>query len=351
MAENGKVTLSMIASRLGVSDTTVSLVLSGRGERYRISKATIQRVRQTALKLGYRPSLIARQLAGKRSHVIGVLVNTQAIADVRMIQAMEVIAAERGVRFIVGHAVGTQEQVTAYLDDFEARGVDGVISIFHNHPDYSSTVLKEMGRFANVVYFEKPADAAILEACYVEPDFDAIGRLGARHLMDRGRRRIGAVFSNLEFPYAVKRMAAHHDVLTQGGRPAEPELTWVLNRETSFHWSSSITRELALRAVDELVVKRNLDGIVAVNDLYAARLIGALRQRGLRVPDDVAVVGCDNMELGTLVDPALTTMWCDTDTQARAVIDMLFAQLDEGRVPEDRRVVSVAPELIIRGSS
>jgi DNA-binding LacI/PurR family transcriptional regulator len=125
----------------------------------------------------------------------------------------------------------------------------------------------------------------------------------------------------------------------------------VLNRETSFHWSSSITRELALRAVDELVVKRNLDGIVAVNDLYAARLIGALRQRGLRVPDDVAVVGCDNMELGTLVDPALTTMWCDTDTQARAVIDMLFAQLDEGRVPEDRRVVSVAPELIIRGSS
>src|SRR5512146_2933778 len=101
-----KVTAEEIATRLKLSPTTVSLVLNGRGRAHRIPDRTAERVLAAAKELHYRPNLVARQLAGKRSNSVGVLISTEAVADTRMIQAMEMRASERGIRFIVGHAVG-----------------------------------------------------------------------------------------------------------------------------------------------------------------------------------------------------------------------------------------------------
>lgn len=349
-----RVTASDIARALGLSQTTVSLVLAGQAGRHRISAATVERVLETARAMNYRPNPVARQLAGKRSNVVAVLISTEAVADVRLLQLMEIMAAERGIRFIVGHALGTGDQVKAYLDDFRARGVDAVISIFHNHPDYSEAVLPELARFRNVVCFERPTDAhgiILAHACYVQPDYYEVGRLGVQHLLDRGRRRIGLVFSNLVFPYAVQRRRAAEDTLRAAGQDLTDDRLWILDRDAGVPWTEPFGIDRAMAAVDKVVVAGGADAVVAVNDLYAARIVQALRKRGRRVPDDVAVVGCDNLEVGTLIDPPLTTLDLRVVDLSRTMMSFLFTLLDDGLPPEEMRSRVLKPELVIRESS
>lgn len=347
-------TAEQIAAQLNLSRTTVSLVLNGKGKLHRISPRTIKRVVAAAEEANYVPSIVARQLAGKRSNVVGVLVTTTAIADVRMIQMMEIMAAERGIRFIIGHAVGPQARVREYLQDFRSRGVDALVSVFHNHPDYRDVVLPELARFPKVVFYEKPdfnGDQPAEMPCCVGPDFHAVGRIGVQHLIDRGRRRIGLVLNDLVFSYAVQRYRAYREMLEAAGLGLDERLVWVMDRQPDRRWTDSFTNELADRAVEELVVRHHADAIVAVNDSCAARVIAALRRCGRRVPDDVAVVGCDNLEIGLVIEPSLTTIDLDLEALARAQVDMIFELADKGEVPEERRVVVVQPRLIAREST
>jgi LacI family transcriptional regulator len=349
-----RVTVTDVARRLGLSTTTVSMVLNGRAEEYGLAEATVKRVREQAKRMNFHPSSAARQLVGKRSNAVGVLINTEAIADPRLIQRMEILAAERDLRFIVGHAVGTSEKVRNYLDDFRARGVDAVISIFHGHPDYTGTVLPELAKFDNVVYFEKPEGTSAkiaADTCYVQPDYYAIGRLGVQHLLDRGRRRIATVMNDLVFPYAQSRYQAYLDTLAKSGMKMKKNFVWVLDQQPGTCWSSPFTEELASKAVEAVVVKGKADAIVAVNDFYAARLIGALHRLGKRVSEDVAVIGCDNQDIGTVTIPRVTTFEMHVDQAAAAMIGLLFELLDRGEVAEHRRAVILEPTLIVRESS
>src|SRR5690606_5311354 len=108
MAVRPQVTAAMIAEELKLSRTTVSAVLSGRAERHRIADETVRRVLTAARRLNYRPNAAARQLAGQRSNSVGVLVTSELMIDLRLIAIMEVLASARGIRFIVGHAVGSE---------------------------------------------------------------------------------------------------------------------------------------------------------------------------------------------------------------------------------------------------
>jgi DNA-binding LacI/PurR family transcriptional regulator len=349
-----RVTIEQLASRLRLSPATVSFVLNGKEKEHRIAGATAARVRKEAARLDYHPSPIARQLVGMRSNAVGVLINTQATADPRLIQNMEIIAAERGIRFIVGHAVGTQEQVKAYLADFRDRGVDGIISVFHSHPDYAETVLPELARFDNVVYFERPEEepsGTSTGPCYVQPDYYEVGRLGVQHLLDGGRRKIALVMNDQVFPYARARHRAYDDTMAAAGWVVQSGLLWVMDQQPGKHWSDRFDGQLALQAVDHVVIDGGADAIVVVNDLYAARLIAALRRRGRRVPDDVAVVGCDDLDIGTLIDPQITTIDLHATELASAVVSMLFELLDHGTVAEERRATVLQPTLIVRESS
>jgi DNA-binding LacI/PurR family transcriptional regulator len=348
-----QVTAADLARRLRMSPATVSFVLNGKTEEHRISAATADRVRREAARLNYHPSPIARQLAGMRSNAVGVLVHTEAVADPRMIQKMEVQAAQRGIRFIVGHAVGTPVQVKAYLDDFRARGVDAIISIFHNHPDYRDVVLAELADFQRVVYYEKPIGPASLvsQACYVTPDYYAVGQLGFRHLQQRGKRRVGLVLCDRVFSYAQNRWRAYRDAIKDVGLRFEPRLTWVMDQQPGTRWTQSFTAAHAAQVVEQLVVQQGADGLLAVNDIYAARLVAALHRRGLRVPQDVAVVGCNDEEIGTVTEPQLTTIDLHIDELAQQMIRVLFALLDADPASAVPQAVVVRPDLIVRDST
>lgn len=352
--ESQRMTVAGLAKRLGLSRATVSLVLNDRGKSHRISRVTILRVKAAARRYDYHPNLVARQLAGKRSNAVGVLISTEAVADVRFIQAMEVLAAKRGLRFIIGHALGTPRQVKEYLADFRDRGVDGLISIFHNHPDFRDIVLPELAGFRNVVYYERPdhADrAAVASAWYIEPDYYRVGQLGVRHLLDLGRWPVGLVLNNRAFSYAVHRSRAYTDTMRAAGYTRPGELIWVMSEQPGLRWTEPFTDELALMAVDDLVVRHEVNGLVAVNDLYAAQLIRALRRRGRRVPADVAVVGCDNLEFGPAIEPALTTIDLHGADLARAMMELVFARLEGKKLPRKKHQRVIQPDLVVRDST
>jgi DNA-binding LacI/PurR family transcriptional regulator len=351
-----RVTLSHMAKRLSLSPATVSLVMNGRAELYGISESTVARVKAEAKQANYHPNAAARQLSGKRSNTVGVLINTDAMADPRLIQQLEILAAQRGVRFLVGHVLGGPDRAIDYLNDFRSRGIDALIAIFHNHPDYKDVMLRELPRFERVVYYEKPSGVlptgvAGVEPCYVQPDFYEAGRLGVQHLVDRGRRRIGLVLDNMFFPYGEAWRSAYKDVLQAAGLPVEDRLFWVMDRCLPVQNIKPLTPEAAERAVDDLVVEGGADALVACRDVDALRLMAALRRRGRRVPDDVAVVGCDDSEACCFVDPQLTSIDLHTEQLARGVVEMLFHLLDDDSMTEGRRAVVVKPELVVRQST
>jgi DNA-binding LacI/PurR family transcriptional regulator len=345
-----------MAERLSLSPATVSLVTSGRASHYGISESTVARVKAEIERVHYRPNAAARQLSGKRSNMVGVLISTDAMADPRLIQGMEILAAERGVRFLVGHVLGGPDRIKDYLDDFRSRGVDALISIFHNHPDYADILLKELPRFERVIYYEKPGgclhdNVKGVNPCYVQPDYYEAGRLAAQHLVDRGRKRIGLALDNMLFPYGEAWRSAHRNVLEAAGLPVENRLFWVMDRRPPIQRIRPLTSEAAARAVDDLVVAAGADAVITCRDNDALRIMAALRQRGLRVPEDVAVVGSDNSEAGTFVEPQLTTIDLHVNELAQAVIELLFQLLDHDSASEDRRAVVLKPKLVVRRSS
>jgi DNA-binding LacI/PurR family transcriptional regulator len=351
-----RVTISSMARRLSLSPTTVATAINGSASRYGISEATVARVKAEAARLNYRPNAAARQLTGKRSNTVGVLITTDALADPRLIQRMEILAAERGIRFLVGHVVSGPARAKDYLDDFHGRGIDAVISIFHNHPDYQEIVRRELSRFERVVYYERPAGdlragAADVAPCYVQPDFYEAGRLAVQHLVDRGRRRIGLALDNVLFPYGEAWKSAYRDVLQAAGLPVEDGLFWVMDRRMPVRGIEPLTTEAAARAVDDLVLAGGADAVVTCRDSDALRIMAALHRRGRRVPDDVALVGCDNAEVGTCVEPQLTTVDLRVDDLARAVVEILFQMLDDDAVPQEHRAAIIKPELIVRQST
>ncbi len=343
-------TSAELAKSLNLSRTTVSLVLNSRAEAYGIPSDTIRRVRAAAEASNYSANPVARQLAGKRSNVVGLLINTASIVDPRLTQKMEVLAAARQLRFIIGHAVGDEPQIRAYIDDFRARGVDAIITHHHNHPVCRDFIYAELAKVPRILYFYKPGPA-VRNPWYVEPDFHEVGRLATQHLIDRGRRRIGIVcISETTYPVMAARRIGYQDVLEASGAAPDPSLVWMLDERLSTRWSEAIPESDADAIVAELVVRQGADAIVSASDLEAIRIIGALQRLGRRVPDDVAVVGTDNLGVASLVAPHITNIDLCMDALAEASVALLFEMMDGPKGGKGRGMV-IKPRLIVRQSS
>ena len=262
-----------------------------------------------------------------RSNVVGILASSSKLVDPRLIEKMEVRAAEKQLRFIVGYATGDLANTQRYLRDFRSRRVDAIISLSHNHPACRGRLLEELQRGRErVLFYDKPIGRS-RNPWYVDLDYYEMGRLAAQHLIDRGRRRIGLIGLDEEyFPVLCQRRRGFEDALRRAGLSSEG-LVWQVDERRSLNWMEPPGERDAAAIVDELVVRHKCDGIFAVNDLYVARMASVLRRLGRRVPDDVALVGADNMDIATLVEPQITTIDVQIDALAKATVELLFEML------------------------
>ncbi|NXY97986.1 LacI family DNA-binding transcriptional regulator [Streptomyces sp. BR123] len=326
-------TLEAVAARAGVSRATVSRVVNGGAG---VRQAVADKVRGAVQELGYVPNRAARSLVTRRHGAVAVIIaepEFRIFSDpffekqVRGI-SRELTAHDTQLVLLWVEGPGDHERIARYLD---GGHVDGALA-FSLHSDDQLPALIARSRVP-VVFGGRPASGAGRAVPFVDCDNRGGAREAVRHLVSLGRRRIAHIAGPRTQTSALDRIAGYHDVLAGD---ADPELLC----------QGDFTLESGARAMAGLLDRRpDLDAVFAANDLMAAGALRTLRERGIRVPQDVAVVGFDDMDSVVRdAEPALTTVRQDVEGMGRLMVRLLMRVLDgAGTADEASASASVPP--------
>jgi len=335
-----------IANEVGVSRVAVSKVLHGTGgNNTRVSDETAERIRLAARRLNYRPNLIARQLAGKRSRIIGVVIDAQPWeVTYQSFSTMERVALDRGYRLMVGQVHGELGLMRAYSQDFSSRGVDGVICLAHSYPGISREACEIYAQHRNIVFYEKPDSKRTDHHC-VCPDIRHGIREMVHYLHGKGCSRIALlrhIHAEGEYPVNRERDEGYAQGIRELGLPP------MLRRITL---PVEYGPQDLFGHIRDLVRDEQPDAILATNDLMALTVIRNLNDLGLRVPEDIRVSGHDNIYLGNRTIPALTTIDLRPEEVGRLAVDRVLDLIEGKAIPESERKMTVSPVIVPRESA
>jgi DNA-binding LacI/PurR family transcriptional regulator len=329
-----------VAAAAGVSWKTVSNVVNGTG---RVGAATRERVEKVIADLGYRPSLAGRQLRQGRTGILALSV-PQIDSPYFATLAHETIevAASRGYRVLIDETRGHGDAERMVARGFDVRLIDGIV---FSPLDLSLGDVDALrGTTPMVLLGERPwSSGGALTTDHVSIDNVAAAREATRHLLDTGRRRLAFLGAEPGVPErsGAPRQRGFVEELRAAG--LEVRAPWLLP-------VADYSRRSGARAVEDVLPRvGEVDGLLCGNDLLALGAMHVLRANGVRVPEDVGVVGWDNTEDGRYANPGLTTVAPDVRGVAAAAVGRLVAQVERaGGAPED---VVVPHRLLVRESS
>ena len=321
-----------IARAAGVSKQTVSRVLNGTGST---SAETVARVEGLIRRLGYRRSGVARSLATNSSLTLGLVVpalDNPYYAEVA--QGAEWAAWEGGYNLFLSNVFHDPAREAAALGSFLDRGADGVILDTPGLPDAELHDL--LGHFKAAVVIGRPMPVEVAGSILVD---DAAGvELALKRLSRAGRRRVAFLAGPERFESSRVRSGAFVRTETARG-------TFAPERVLEAEATPEASCERVARALRE---KLPFDALVCFNDVMAAGALRALHDAGVRVPDDVAVVGHDDMPMAAWLSPPLSSLRVAKRGLGVGAVRLLLERLGgvvrpEGAVQE--------PELVVRGST
>jgi DNA-binding LacI/PurR family transcriptional regulator len=347
-----------VARKAGVSRGIAGHVLNGGAGNSRVSAKTAQRIREIAKRLNYHPNHAARLLRGKRSSTFGLLV-ASAGDPLRsfLVQHLDTESVKIGCHTFIANTIGDTsvgpDLFAEYVEEFARRGVDGVFCAVHHW--FGGDRAQLLARHPHTIFYE---DSGPEDAARVSIDREEAARLAVRHLVERGRKRIGlAAMSFSRSTHFARRIGYEKELQCHGlmvdeqllfnGEPHG--LAYAYCNMTSMRWEFPM--QVIEQAVDALVIEGRADAIVAHDDFWAAALIKCLHARHIRVPEDVAVVGYLNHYLADWTDPALTTLDLQHELAAKQMVSMMKRMIEDGPLPVEERVVQIKPRLIVRESS
>ena len=330
-----------VAAAAEVSWKTVSNVVNGTG---RVAETTRTKVEQAIADLGYRPSLAGRQLRQGRANILALAVpEIDSPYFSGLAHAVIEAADARGYRVFIDETRGDRAAEESVARGFEVRLIDGIV--FSPLELSQSEVDRLRGSTPMVLLGERPADprSGAVHTDHVSIDNVLAAREATQHLLDSGRSRLAFLGAEPGVPErsGVPRLRGFREALADAGLPVRDE--WVIPAPTYSRASGAQALEQVLARIDEV------DGIVCGNDLLALGALHVLRTNGVRVPQDVAVVGWDNTEDGRFANPTLTTVAPDVRAIAEHAVECLVAQV-EGRAGEPSDAV-VPHRLLVRESS
>lgn len=351
-------TLTDVAAAAGVSRWVAGRVLNGGRGNTRVAQATAHRIQEAAKRLNYAPNHAALLLRGQRSHTFGLLV-ASAGDPLRalLVEHLDAEAIKLGCSVLIGNTIGNPSvgpnQFDRYVEEFGRRGVDGVFCAVHHW--FQGDRRQLLQQHPNTIFYEDPG---VPGASYVTVDREDAVRTAMRYLLERGRTRIGlAVMTLARRPHLARLHGYQRELLHRGMaiderlifNGAVVRLTYVKHNRPDGRWEFPI--ETIDLAIDQLVGQGRADAIIAHDDFWAVTLMKRLHARGIRVPDDVAVVGYLNHDIADWTDPALTSFDLQHPLAARQMVEMMNQTLAHGPLPEKDRVVPILPKLIIRESA
>ncbi|MBI2796676.1 MAG: LacI family DNA-binding transcriptional regulator [Gemmatimonadetes bacterium] len=330
---NAKVTTHDVAKRAGVSQPTVSLVLS-RNPKARVAEGTRERVIQAATELGYRPNLLARGLVRRKSFSLGLIVpdlKDPFFADVA--SGAERVASDEGFALLLCDRRGNGS--LRHIEALRGRQIDGVII------DAAAAAALPAGALdgLDVVLIDQPDGAWP----GVASDAESAGRLAAEHLLGLGHRRFAFMGPAADVHTFRMRERGFVKALRAAGLGLEASL---LRRGPA-----TVTGGMeSMRALNALSAPERPTAVFCANDLMA---LGAHKQcatQGVRVPADLSLVGCDDIEMARLVTPELTTVSVPArEIGARAARLLVDPRTVGGVATPRSRMLPV--KLVVRGST
>jgi DNA-binding LacI/PurR family transcriptional regulator len=322
-AANTRVTSVDVAHRAGVSQSTVSLVFSGKG-RGRVSAATQEKVRRVARELGYRPNVAAQALRLGSSRAVALVVpDVTNPFFARVLRGAQRAAQEAGYTVALVDTGNDRRWEEQSFEALRAGPVDGYL-LFEVMPpeglaaDEQVVLIESRAPRRSSVRFDSEAGAF-------------------EHLLELGHRRIGHLAADFDAPTFHLREDARRRVLSAAG--LDPD---ALPRAVT-----QITIDDARDAAGPLLDQQPT-AVFCDDDIVAAGLYLAARERGLRIPRDLSVIGFDDMDFARVLEPALTTVALDAELLGATAFALLEERMGGGR---PRRPVVLPAELVVRGST
>jgi LacI family transcriptional regulator len=321
-----RVTLADVARHAGVSSTTASLVLAGRGRELRISSGVEQRVIEAVEQLQYRPNVVSVGLRTGTTGTIGFVSDTVATSRLAgdMIKGALEAARERGVLLFIGETEGDTDLERGLLQAMHDRQVDGIIfaSMFTRAINVPRTLPAGSAVLLNAI----PKRPSLVPS--VVPDEVEAGRSAARVLLEAGHREgihlIGAGPRVRDVPAealaGTERLTGIREVLSQAK-------VRIGSGRVCPDWQP----EYGYDATRDLLEHHRPRAIICLNDRLAVGAYQALDDFGLKVPADVSVVSFDDHPIASWVRPKLTTIALPHYELGRKAVDVLFAEIDGSR--------------------
>jgi len=323
-------TVKEIAAIAKVSVATVSRALQ-RPEM--VSEDTRERIYEVVKRLGYTPNALARNLRTARTRLIVALLPDIANPFFsEVIRGIEQVAYENGYSVLLGETQSNLVREQAYADMVAARQADGMITMFHRVP-----AIPMAGRLPLVNACEYVKDSAI-SSVYV--DNVAASSAAVDYLVALGHRDIAFIAGPSSSPICVDREQGYHQALKRAKIAIDPALTAV----------GDFSIEAGERAVEMFRAQgRTFSAVFCANDEMAIGAMRALISSGLRIPEDVSVVGFDDIRFSRYTTPPLTTVSQPKNALGREAMTMLIEILNDPEVPPRKRVLTA--ELVVRGST
>ncbi|MFG1811392.1 LacI family DNA-binding transcriptional regulator [Streptomyces sp. NPDC049040] len=320
-----------VARLAGVSAQTVSRVSNGYPG---VVESTRLQVLAAMKELGYRPNSAARALKSGEFHTIGVITfNLSTTGNTRTVEAIATSAAVEGyATTLLPVALPTQDSVRGAFTRLGELAVDGIVILMEVHLLDAATVALPPN--AHVVVADSNAGDRY---CVVDTDQVGGARAAVEHLLDIGHRTVWHVGGPADSFSSEGRVAAWRAVLEEAGRPVPAPLRG--------DWSAESGYESGLRLAEEA----ECTAVFVANDQMALGVLRALHERGRRVPQDVSVVGFDDIPEASSFLPPLTTVHQDFSEVGRRCVDGLLQQIRNDR--EEIGTTLVPTRLVIRAST
>ena len=328
-----RASLRDVASKAGVSFQTAGKVLNGKGS---VSAATRERILLAARDLNYVPNAVARGLVTSKTFTIGIVASDLDDAQLaRFVVGAEREARRRGHGVLIGNVNREGDDAERYLQMLLERRVDGILTAAPQmeHDERVGELLR--GPTPAVSIHRVPGRGVSL----VGSDHRRTGLLATEHLLSLGHRRVATVTGSENRQVTAHRLEGYKRALDGAEVPFDPSLVEIGN------WDADGAYEATLRLLDRAP---DATAFFAQNDVMALGVLSALREKGLAVPDDRAVVGCDDIPLATHAAPPLTTVHVPFYETGKTAVRLLLDTI-AGEVREPKRVL-LPVRLVVRKS-
>lgn len=338
MSREKKVSLKDVASSLGVSTTLVSIVLNGKAKQYRIGEEITEKVKKAAIEMNYSPNLVARNLRGGKTQLIGLIVPDISTPFFSVLsRIIEKRAIDLNYTVVSGSSEQKPEDIKRLINVLINKGVDGLIIV---PCDGSESIIREL--------HERKNPLVLIDRCF--PNLDVsysclnnykAAELATQHLIEQGYKKISLITYESEMSNFVDRNLGYEDCMKEAGLSEFIDI----KRVDVFNPKLGISSIL-----EEILKNKKIEAIVFSNSILTILSLSKLNEMNLKVPDDIALVGFDESDVFDLFYSPVTYIKQPMEQMGIGVVDILVEKIKNREQSKISRII-FNPELVVKKSS